>query len=83
MHTIMKYLEILLEEKNISSETNLLENEGNFGLTIQMLIDFIYSMPANIRKQVENTFRKIDFMNGDVMNYINFLAKGMLKSSGY
>ncbi|MBP1615968.1 hypothetical protein [Bacteroides ihuae] len=79
----MKYLEILLEEKNISSETNLLENEGNFGLTIQMLIDFIYSMPANIRKQVENTFRKIDFMNGDVMNYINFLAKGMLKSSGY
>nr|WP_320058798.1 hypothetical protein [uncultured Bacteroides sp.] len=79
----MKYLEILLEEKNISSETNLLENEGNFGLTIQMLIDFIYSMPANIRKQVENTFRKIDFMNGDVMNYINFLAKGMVKSSGY
>ncbi len=79
----MKYLEILLEEKNINSETNLLENEGNFGLTIQMLIDFIYSMPANIRKQVENTFRKIDFMNGDVMNYINFLAKGMLKSSGY
>jgi len=79
----MKYLEILLEEKNISSETNLLENEGNFGLTIQMLIDFIYSMPVNIRKQVENTFRKIDFMNGDVMNYINFLAKGMVKSSGY
>jgi len=79
----MKYLEILLEEKNISSETNLLENEGNLGLTIQMLIDFIYSMPANIRKQVENTFRKIDFMNGDVMNYINFLAKGMVKSSGY
>lgn len=79
----MKYLQTLLEEKSISSETNLLENEGHFGLTVNMLVDFIYSMPANIIKQIENTFRKIDFLNGDVMNYINFLAKGMVKSLGY
>ncbi len=79
----MKYLQTLLKEKNINSETNLLENEGHFGLTVNMLVDFIYSMPANIVKQIENTFRKIDFLNGDVMNYINFLAKGMVKSLGY
>ena len=79
----MKYLETLLEEKNISSEANLLENDGHFGLKVKMLVDFIYSMPANIVKQIENTFRKIDFLNGDVMNYINFLAKGMVKSLGY
>jgi len=74
------YIETLLEEKNISLDTYILENEGNFGLTIKMLVDFIYSMPVSIKKQVENTFRKIDFLNGDVMNYINFLAKGMIKS---
>ena len=74
------YIETLLEEKNISLDTYILENEGNFGLTIKMLVDFIYSMPVSIKKQVENTFRKIDFLNGDVMNYINFLAKGMIQS---
>jgi hypothetical protein len=74
------YIETLLDEKGISLDDTLLEKEGNIGLTIQMLIDFIYSMPANIKKQVENTFRKIDFLNGDVMNYVNFLAKGMIKS---
>lgn len=78
-----RYIETLLEEKNISSETSLLENEGNIGLTINMLIDFIYSMPKNIVNQVENTFRKIDFLNGDIMNYITFLAKGMVQSVEY
>lgn len=78
----MKYLETLIEEKGISLESNLLEDEGNFGLTIQMLIDFIYSTPANMKKKIEATFRKIDFLNGDVMDYVNFLAKGMVKSLG-
>lgn len=74
------YIETLLDEKGISLEDTLLEKEGNIGLTIKMLIDFIYSMPVNIKRQIENTFRKIDFLNGDVMNYVNFLAKGMIKS---
>lgn len=78
-----RYIETLLEEKNISSETSLLENEGNIGLTIDMLIDFIYSMPHNIIAQIESTFGKIDFQNGDVMNYITFLAKGMVQSVEY
>lgn len=74
------YIEILLEEKNISLETSLLENEGNIGLTVKMLVDFIYSMPKAIIRKIENTFRKIDFLNGDVMNYVDFLAKGMIQS---
>ena len=37
-------------------------------------------MPNNIINQIENTFRKIDFLNGDMMNYIEFLAKGMIQS---
>lgn len=74
------YIERLLEEKNISLDTSLLENEGNIGLTVRALVNFIYSMPKNIIRQVENTFRKIDFLNGDVMNYVNFLAKGMIQS---
>lgn len=75
-----RYIETLLEEKNISLETFLLENEGNVDLTIQILIKFIYSMPNNVINQIENTFRKIDFLNGDMMNYIEFLAKGMIQA---
>ena len=74
------YINTLLEEKNISLETSLLENEGNIGLTVNMLLEFIYSMPKNIINQIENTFRKIDYLNGNVMNYIEFLAKGMIQS---
>lgn len=77
---MIHYIETLLEEKNISLDTSLLEHEGNIGLTVKALVDFIYSMPKNIIRQVENTFRKIDFLNGDVMNYVNFLAKGMIQS---
>ena len=75
------YLITLLTEKNISLETPLLEREGNIGLTIDMLIEFIYSTPRNIIKKIENTFRVIDYKNGDVMDYVEFLAKGMLQST--
>ena len=79
----MSYIETLLEEKNISAETLLLEEEGHINLTIEMLIEFIYSMPDEIIEKVEKTFRKIDFNNGDVMHYVTFLAKGMVEAAGY
>lgn len=77
------YISALLNEKGISSEANLLENEGHIGLTIKMLVDFIYSNNKEVVKQVEHTFRMIDFKNGDTMHYVNFLAKGMVQSLGY
>ncbi len=73
----------MIEEKGICLETNLLESEGHFGLTIQMLIDFIASMPAEIVGKIKNTFSQIDFQNGDVMHYINHLATGMVAALGY
>ena len=75
------YIETLLTEKNISLETSLLENEDNIGLTVNMLIDFIYSTPNKTIKQIEATIRKIDFVNGDVMHYVGFLAKGMIQAT--
>lgn len=79
----MSYIETLLEEKNISTGTWLLEDEGHIGLTIGMLIEYIYSMSEEIVKEIESTFRKIDFKNGDVMDYVTFLAQGMVKAVGY
>lgn len=79
----MSYIETLLKGKNISTETLLLEEEGHINLTIEMLIEFIYSMPAKLIEEVESTFRMIDFKNGDVMHYVTFLAKGMVEAVGY
>ena len=53
------YIETLLEEKNISLETFLLENEGNVDLTIQILIKFIYSMPNNIINQSRTPLERL------------------------
>ena len=78
------YLTNLLTEKGI---TNSIENEmiidGHFGLTYEMQIDFICSMPKNIQDQIKTNFVKIDFLNGDVNHFWEYLTKGMLKSLGY
>lgn len=75
----MSYIEVLLKEKNISLDTCLLENEGYINLTIELLIEFIYSLPKDIILNIENTFRMIDFKNGDVMHFINHIATGMVE----
>ncbi|KAA5263696.1 hypothetical protein [Bacteroides faecis] len=79
----MSYIETLLKEKDIDLGTWLLEDKGQIGLTIEMLIEFVYSMPDATVQEVENTFRKIDFKNGDVMHYVTFLAEGMIETAGY
>lgn len=76
-----KYLEALITEKGISLEAEI-KLDGHFGLTWQMLVDFIVKAKA-YHKQIRMTLVKIDFLNGDVFNYLNHLANGMVKSLGY
>lgn len=75
------YLENLITEKGISleSEINL---EGHFGLTYQMLVDYIVEA-KQYHNQIRTTLVKIDFLNGDVFHYLNYLAVGMVKALGY
>ena len=76
-----KYLETLIEEKgaDIEDEINL---DGHFGLTFEMLIDFIDSMPE-YHDKIRTMLVKIDFHNGDVFHYLRHLATGMVKTLGY
>ncbi len=75
-----KYLITLIEEKG-KSITDELVVEGHYGLTYEMLIDFIEEMPQ-YHKTIKTTLVKIDFANGDVFHYFDHLTKGMLKSLG-
>ena len=71
-----EYLTTLIEEKgrNMDDTINL---DGHYGLTYQMLVDFIATMPE-YHKTIRATLVKIDFVNGDVFDFLTHLAKGMV-----
>jgi hypothetical protein len=75
-----KYLTTMIEEKgkDIEDYIECLEDKGHFGITYQMLIDFIVSMPKEIKRQIKKTLIYIDFKNGDVFHYFDYIADGMV-----
>jgi len=75
------YLETLIQEKGKSLQTEL-QLDGHFGITYQMLVDFI-EQAKDYHSQIRTMLVKIDFHNGDVFHYLNHLAVGMVKSLGY
>ena len=75
------YLVNLITEKGVGIDS-LINLEGHIGLTWEMLIDFICSMPQ-YHESIRKTLVMIDFKNGDVFHYLNHLAEGMVKSAGH
>ena len=75
------YLINLIEEKGRSIQDEI-QIEGHFGLTYEMLIDYIEGA-KDYHSQIRTTLVKIDFMNGDVFHYLQYLTEGMIKSLGY
>jgi hypothetical protein len=75
------YLNNLITEKGTSLDSTI-NLDGHFGLTYEMLVDFICDA-KDYHSQIKTTLTKIDFMNGDVFHYLNHLAEGMVKSLGY
>ncbi len=75
------YLQTLIQEKGseLDQEINI---EGHYGITYEDLINFIDGM-KDYHQEIKNTLVKIDFHNGDVFHYLDFLAKGMVDSLGY
>lgn len=75
------YLTTLIEEKGKSLDT-CINLEGHFGLTYEMLIDYINGA-TQYHKQIKTTLVKIDFLNGDIFHYLDYLAAGMVEALGY
>lgn len=78
-----KYLNTLLNEKGISQERVLEVNgSSSFGactnfIPIFVIVDYISTLPIDIQNKVRNTFVKIDFHNGNVIDLLIHIAKGM------
>ena len=77
---IMKeYLEALIVEKCVELDAEI-KLEGHFGLTWNDLIAFIEGMPEHW-EVIRGNLVKIDFLNGDVFHFLNYLAKGMVEGA--
>ena len=73
-----QYLENLITEKGQDLENEVIQIDGHFGITFEVLIEFIVSA-KQYHKQIRNTLVMIDFKNGDVFHYLKHLATGMVK----
>ncbi len=78
----MKYFRTLLNEKGISLET-VLEVEGkewgvNF-IPVEVVVEFMEGRDLATQKKMRDTLTKIDFQNGDVMHFINYVAGFLAK----
>jgi len=75
-----KYLNTLLEEKGISQERVLEVTGSEWGtnfMPISVIVDFLSNLDKETQKKVKNTFVKIDFHNGDIVDFLNHIAKGI------
>lgn len=77
-----RYLSMLIREKgkSLDDEINI---DGHYGLTWEVLVDYIDTEAKPYHKTIRNTLVAIDFKNGDVFHYLTHLARGMLKAAGY
>lgn len=76
--TLETYINTLLEEKGISTET-IIEIEtvewGTNFIPLQVVIDYILASGEDNRRTVRSTLVKIDFNNGDVMHFFKHVAR--------
>ena len=81
------FITFLTEKGFYSSEESelLLEDAKDkdmmIGLTVEMQVDFI--IQSGYGQKVKDTFVKMDFLNGDCLDYWKHLTNGMMVASGY
>lgn len=77
--SITVYLKNLIEEKGRSVDDSVII-DGHFGITWQHLIDFVDQMPQDITDPIRYNLIEIDFKNGNVFDYLQYLAESMAKT---
>lgn len=77
------YLLNLFSEKGIDRETpvtvNAKDGTPNY-MTLQNVIDFVLKLDLRTQKSIRSKFVIIDFHNGDIMNFVRYIAEGMAVS---
>ena len=81
--TITIYLQRLLSEKGISpNHTFIIKSDSIFGenfVPLEVVVEFIESLDPNTQIQIKKTLIEIDFKNGNVLHFLEYITKGMVE----
>lgn len=75
------WLETFIEEKNIDL-SDTIDAQGPSGLNIipiGCVIEYIESSPSEVQKNIKAAMVKIDFLNGNVIKYFEYIAVYMAR----
>jgi len=75
-----KWLDVFVEEKGIDVERNFdFEIEGTWNLMpVGVVIEYIKQVPKDEQEQIKKTIVKIDFYNGNIYHFLEYIAKGIV-----
>jgi len=74
------YLTVFLEEKGISDHIFEFPSNGAYHIIeMPMLVEFISNLPEDVQEQIKTIIVKIDFMNENVLDFFEYVAKGMIQ----
>lgn len=78
-----RWLERFIEEKglNLDHEFTVEHGENIHFLTLDFLVQIILKAPKHEQEQIKNKIVYIDFRNGNVMHFFNFLADAYIKTN--
>ena len=82
--TFIQWFDTLVEEKGIDTE-QVFEVEaggvfGNHYVPFAVLREYVGGLPANLKADIKETIVKIDFVNGAVEHYLQYIAECMVKA---
>lgn len=75
---MQKYLLTYLDEKGIDLDTAITvesENGTENHMTVRTIVEFILGAPPGAQKKIMRKLILIDYLNGDVMEFLRYIAK--------
>lgn len=72
----------MIEEKDLLDEVITIEHDGFIHfMEVPVLLNLIEKTSKEQKLQIKNVFSVIDFKNGNLMDYLNFLAKAYISTN--
>jgi len=73
------WLDTFIKEKEVELEVLRVKYEDTVHFVdLDVLIEFINQLDDESQGKIKDTLVRIDFLNGDVLHFLNHLAEGMV-----
>lgn len=77
----MTYFDRFFREKDLPIQTwEIVEGDTVHFIDSEVVIEAIKGAPRHEQAEIRNMLTRIDFVNGDVMDYLRFLAGALVKT---